>query len=207
MPSVDQFVDSRTIARARLVLGALLLFAAVLSWLIGLTLSPHGQTVVAGTEHVRDTVVTFKRNSAIGTLILSTISAWLLFPKQRAKRQAREWLLIVLLTLLAASSIYTLLSLRPAVAGSTTVDENQAIADNSATVPDTRPMNMNAPAPAGPNLFPDHDGVASAARGSNEPVRSTDQGRLPDAPVVEEQGKGFNEGGEDKTTNNAADPD
>ena len=43
-------------------------------------MSPHGETVAKGTEHVRTVVVIFMRNSAIGTLVLRALSAWLLFP-------------------------------------------------------------------------------------------------------------------------------
>jgi len=89
-------------------MGALLLAAAIMTSGIGIMMSPHGQSVAAGTEHVRTTVVTFMRNGAIGTLILTALAAWLLFPARRPKWPARDWTLIGLLLLLAGSSIYTL---------------------------------------------------------------------------------------------------
>jgi drug/metabolite transporter (DMT)-like permease len=93
-------------------MGALLLTAAVLTWITGLMMSPYGDTVAKGTEHVRTTVVTFMRNGAIGTLILAALSAWLLFPARRPKWPARDWALIVLLVVLAGSSVYTLIWLQ-----------------------------------------------------------------------------------------------
>lgn len=96
-------------------MGALLLVAAVLSWGTGLMMDPHGQSVARGTPHVRTTVVSFVRGDAIGTLILCGLAAWLLFPRRRPRWPARDWALIVLLVLLAASSIYTLVWLQLAV--------------------------------------------------------------------------------------------
>ncbi|HYX45316.1 MAG TPA: hypothetical protein VE820_00610 [Sphingomicrobium sp.] len=103
---------NRGIGRARMFMGALLLTAAVLTWITGLMMSPHGDTVAKGTEHVRTTVVTFMRNGAIGTLVLCALSAWLLFPVRRPKWPTRDWALIVLLVLLAGSSLYTLIWLQ-----------------------------------------------------------------------------------------------
>ncbi len=96
-------------------MGALLLTAAVLTWITGLMMSPHGDTVAKGTEHVRTVVVTFMRNGAIGTLVLCALSAWLLFPARRPKWPARDWALIALLVLLAGSSLYTLIWLQRSV--------------------------------------------------------------------------------------------
>lgn len=89
-------------------LGALLLLAAIITWAVGLMMSPHGDVVAKGTEHVRTVIVTYMRNSAIGTLVLTALSAWLLFPARRPRWPARDWALIVVLLLLACSSIYTL---------------------------------------------------------------------------------------------------
>lgn len=107
-------------------MGALLLLAAVLAWGTALTLSPHGQVVAGGTEHVRTTIVTFKRNGAIGTLILCAIAAWLLFPMRRPKWPARDWSLIALLAFLAGSSTYTLIWLQPFMPVIDNVDTNFA---------------------------------------------------------------------------------
>ena len=98
-------------------MGALLLTAAVLTWITGLMMSPHGDTVAKGTEHVRTVVVTFMRNGAIGTLVLCGLSAWLLFPARRPRWPARDWALIALLVLLAGSSLYTLIWLQRSVLG------------------------------------------------------------------------------------------
>ena len=106
---------NRGIGRARMFMGALLLLAAIITWATGLMMSPHGDVVAKGTEHVRTTVVTFMRNGAIGTLVLCGLAAWLLFPARRPKWPARDWALIVLLVLLAGSSIYTLVWLQTAV--------------------------------------------------------------------------------------------
>jgi drug/metabolite transporter (DMT)-like permease len=96
-------------------LGGLLLFAAVIAWFTGFMMSPHGQPSVPGTEQVRTTVATFMRNSAIGTLILCALSAWLLFPARRPKWPARDWALLGLLALLVATSVYNLIWLQTAV--------------------------------------------------------------------------------------------
>ena len=80
-------------------MGALLLLVAVVTWGIGAMMSPHGSTVAKGTDHVRSVVVTFMRNGAIGTIVLSALAAWLLFPARRPKWPARDWALIVLLGL------------------------------------------------------------------------------------------------------------
>jgi drug/metabolite transporter (DMT)-like permease len=96
-------------------MGALLLLAAIITWGVGLMMSPHGDTVAKGTEHVRKTVVDFMRNGAIGTLILCAVSAWLLFPSRRPKWPARDWALIAVLVVLAVSSLYTLIWLYASV--------------------------------------------------------------------------------------------
>jgi hypothetical protein len=102
-------VSNRGIGRARMFMGGLLLFAAVIAWGTGFLMSPHGQTVAKGTQHVRTVVVVFIRNSAIGTLILCALSAWLLFPSRRPRSPARDWALGVLIALLVLTSIYTLI--------------------------------------------------------------------------------------------------
>jgi drug/metabolite transporter (DMT)-like permease len=61
---------------------------------------------------VRNTVVVFVRNSAIGTLVLCALSGWLLFPARRPKWPARDWAILVLLAIMVASSLYQLLWLR-----------------------------------------------------------------------------------------------
>lgn len=105
-------MSNRGIGRARMFLGGLLLFAAVIAWGTALMMSPHGDSIAPGTEHVRTVVVDFLRNSAIGTLVLCALSAWLLFPARRPKWPARDWALIGLLALLVLTSLYQLIWLR-----------------------------------------------------------------------------------------------
>jgi drug/metabolite transporter (DMT)-like permease len=105
-------VRNRGIGRARMFMGGLLLFAAVIAWFTALLMSPHGSSTAPGTEHVRTVVVVFLRNSAIGTLLLSALSAWLLFPARRPKWPARDWALIAILGILVLTSLYQLIWLR-----------------------------------------------------------------------------------------------
>ena len=108
-PPAGADVRNRGIGRGRMFMGGLLLFAAVIAWGVALMMSPHSTATVAdGTEHVRGTVVTFMRNSAIGTLILSGIAAWLLFPARRPNSPRRDYAILAVLTVLIASSIYQL---------------------------------------------------------------------------------------------------
>ena len=93
-------------------MGGLLLFAAVIAWGTALMMSPHGDSSAPGTEHVKTVVVVFIRNTAIGTLVLSALSAWLLFPARRPKWPARDWALIGLIALLVVTSLYQLIWLR-----------------------------------------------------------------------------------------------
>jgi drug/metabolite transporter (DMT)-like permease len=90
-------------------MGGLLLFAAVIAWGTALMMSPHGESSAPGTEHVKTVVVVFIRNSAIGTLILCALAGWLLFPARRPKWPARDWAIIALLAIMAASSLYQLI--------------------------------------------------------------------------------------------------
>jgi hypothetical protein len=96
-------------------MGSLLLVAAVMNWLVGLMMSPHGQTVAEGTRHVRTPVVDVIRGGAIVTILLTALAAWLLFPPRRPKWPARDWALIALFALLVGSSLYTLVWLRTSV--------------------------------------------------------------------------------------------
>jgi hypothetical protein len=89
-------------------MGALILFAAVIAWATALMMSPHGTSVAEGTEHVRSTVVTFIRNSAFGTLVLSALSGWLLFPTRRPKAPRRDYAILAVLAVLVLSSLYQL---------------------------------------------------------------------------------------------------
>ena len=106
---------NRGIGRARMFMGGLLLFASVIAWFTALMMSPHGNAVVDGTEHVRTSIVVFIRNSAIGTLILCALSAWLLFPMRRPKWPARDWAIIGIIAVMVATSLYQLIWLRTVV--------------------------------------------------------------------------------------------
>ena len=106
---------NRGIGRARMFMGGLLLFASVIAWFTALMMSPHGNAVVDGTEHVRTSIVVFIRNSAIGTLILCALSGWLLFPLRRPKWPARDWAIIGIIAVMVATSLYQLFWLRSVV--------------------------------------------------------------------------------------------
>ena len=99
---------NRGIFRGRLFMGSLMLFAAVIAWFTTIMMSPHGTTVADGTEHVRGVVASFILKSAIGTLILSALSAYLLFPKRRPTTQRRDLALAAVLAVLVGTSLYQL---------------------------------------------------------------------------------------------------
>jgi hypothetical protein len=98
-------------------MGSLLLVAAVMNWLVGLMMSPHGQTIAKGTQHVRTPVVSVIQGGAIVTIMLTALAAWLLFPPRRQKWPARDWALIALFVVLVGSSLYTLVWLHTSVLG------------------------------------------------------------------------------------------
>jgi hypothetical protein len=108
-------VSNRGIGRARLFMGSLVLTAAVITWATALLMSPHGQHSAAGWEQVRTTVAVFLRNSAIGTLVLSALAGWLLFPLRRPKKPVRDWIIAGVLAMLVLSSIYQLVWLERSV--------------------------------------------------------------------------------------------
>jgi hypothetical protein len=95
--------------------GGLVLFAAFIAWGTSFLMSPHSETVAQGTEHVRTTVAVFMRNSAIGTLLLCALSAWLLFPKRRPRWPQRDYAILAVIALLAVSSVYNLIWLQTSV--------------------------------------------------------------------------------------------
>jgi hypothetical protein len=98
-------------------MGGLLLFAAVIAWGTALGMSPHGTSVAEGTEHVRGTVVTLLTKAALVTLLLTALSAWLLFPERRPKAPRRDYAILAVITLLVVSCVYELAWLRIAVVG------------------------------------------------------------------------------------------
>ena len=95
--------------------GLLLLFAAVIAWGTAIMMSPHGETVAPGTQHVRATVALFMRNSAIGTLILCALAGWLLFPRRRPRWPKRDYAIAGVIGLLVVSSLYDLVWLQTSV--------------------------------------------------------------------------------------------
>ena len=96
-------------------MGGLLLFAAVIAWATALMMSPHGQSATPGVEHVKNSVVIFLRNSAIGTLVLCAVAGWLLFPARRPKAPRRDWAIIAALGVMVLTSLYQLIWLRSVV--------------------------------------------------------------------------------------------
>ena len=103
---------NRGIGRARMFVGGLLLFAAVIAWAVALMMSPHGTSVAEGTDHVRTVVAIYVRNSAIGTLILCALAAWMLFPVRRPRAPRRDWAIAGLLAVMVLTSIYQLIWIR-----------------------------------------------------------------------------------------------
>ena len=96
-------------------MGGLLLFAAVIAWFTSFMMSPHGETVAQGTQHVKTTVVIFMRNSAIGTIVLCALAGWLLFPARRPKWPRRDYAILGIIAVLVISSIYDLVWLQTSV--------------------------------------------------------------------------------------------
>ncbi|HEX8840595.1 MAG TPA: hypothetical protein VF750_09025 [Sphingomicrobium sp.] len=103
---------NRGIGRGRMFMGGLLLFAAIISWFTGFMMSPHGQAAGSTGGHVRDTVVVFLRNSAIGNLILCALAGWLLFPLRRPRWPARDYAIMAAIGVIALTSLYQLIWLR-----------------------------------------------------------------------------------------------
>ena len=98
-------------------MGSLLLVAAVINWLVGLMMSPHGQTVAKGTEHVRTPVVSIIQGAAIVTIVLTAHTTKHQNPPQKPKKPTRDYALIALFVILVGSSIWTLVWLRTSVLG------------------------------------------------------------------------------------------
>jgi hypothetical protein len=111
-PRAGGNVKNRGIFRGRLFFGGLILFAAVIAWFTALMMSPHGSATAEGTEHVKLVVADFLRNSAIGTLLLSALAGYLLFPTRRPANQRRDWAIGLVLAVLVGSSLYQLVWLQ-----------------------------------------------------------------------------------------------
>lgn len=93
-------------------MGGLLLLAAAISWFTGFMMSPHGAANGESAHQVRTTVVVFLRNSAIGNLILCALAGWLLFPARRPKWPARDYAILLVIAIIALTSLYQLIWLR-----------------------------------------------------------------------------------------------
>ena len=96
-------------------MGSVLLAAAIITWATAVLMSPHGEESAAGWDQVRTTIVLFMRNSAIGTLILSALAGWLLFPRRRPKKPVRDWAIAGILALMVLTSIYQLVWLETSI--------------------------------------------------------------------------------------------
>ena len=96
-------------------MGGLLLFAAVIAWFTFVTMSPHGQTVAKGTQHVKTVVVDYMLKGAIGTIVLCALAGWLLFPARRPRWPARDWAVGGIIALLVGTSLYELIWLQTSV--------------------------------------------------------------------------------------------
>lgn len=110
-------MKNRGITRGRIFVGGFLLFAAVIVWAIGLLMTPHGESSAQGTQYVKEVVVVYLRNSALATLGLSGLAAYMLFPSRRPKAPMRDWTLAALIALVVGTSIYQLVWLQTSVLG------------------------------------------------------------------------------------------
>jgi hypothetical protein len=109
-------VTDQRAGRGRLFLGAILMAGAVVAAMTGLFISPVDQTTASGTDHIRDTVVIFMRNSAFATLVLVALACLLLFPRPRLRNPVRDRILIGVAALLVGMSLYRRLWLETAIA-------------------------------------------------------------------------------------------
>lgn len=107
-------VSNRGIQRGRLFFGTLILIAAFIAWATALWISPHGAEGPAG-DQLRPGVVVFLRNSAIGTLALSALAAYLLFPERRPDKPVRDWVIRGILAVMVLASLWQLAWLQFAV--------------------------------------------------------------------------------------------
>ena len=101
-------MSNRGIGRARIFVGEFLLLAAIILWGTAFLMSPRGSNDATGGSYVRGTVAAFVNHSAIATLVLTALAGWLLFPLRRPRKPVRDWSLIAIIGLLAATSLYQL---------------------------------------------------------------------------------------------------
>jgi hypothetical protein len=105
-------VKNRGIARARIYFGALLLAAAVVVWATAMLMSPHGGATAESSDQIRVTVATFIRNAALGTLLLTGLATYFLFPRRRPAWPRIYLGLIATIAVLTLTSLYQLLWLQ-----------------------------------------------------------------------------------------------
>jgi uncharacterized PurR-regulated membrane protein YhhQ (DUF165 family) len=108
-------VRNRGIGRARMFVGGFLLVAAVIVWGTAIFVSPSGESVAEGTDHVRNAVVIYIRNASLGTIVLSGLAAIMLFPVRRPRAPWRDWAMGLAIFVLIATSLYQLYWLRASV--------------------------------------------------------------------------------------------
>ena len=108
---------NRGIGRGRMFVGGFVLFAAVIVWAVGSLMSPHAPGTAGTDENVRQAVVVYLQNSALATLAMAALAAFLLYPKRRPRAPNRDWTIGLLIALLVVTSLYQLVWLRTAVAG------------------------------------------------------------------------------------------
>ena len=108
-------VRNRGIGRARMFFGGFLLIAAVITWATSAWLNPYSSESAAGIEGVRESVVVFVRNSAIGTLLITALAAWMLFPARRPRAPWRDRGLLAVIAILVVGCVYQLVWLQTSV--------------------------------------------------------------------------------------------
>ncbi len=108
---------NRGIGRGRMFMGGILLGAAIVVWGTAFLMSPHGTPAAAGMEHTRASVALFLRNSAVGTLLLTAVAAYLLFPQRRPRAPRRDLALICVIAVLVLTSLYQLIWVQTDVLG------------------------------------------------------------------------------------------
>ncbi len=101
-------MSNRGIGRGRMFLGLMLLFGAVIAWATAIMMSPHGEVAGVAGQPIKHGVVVFMLKSALGTLLLSALSGYLLFPARRPFKPRRDWIIRGVLAVMVLSSLYQL---------------------------------------------------------------------------------------------------
>jgi drug/metabolite transporter (DMT)-like permease len=114
-PGEGADVRNRGIGRARIFVGEFLLLAAIILWGTALLMSPHRTDSASGESYIRATVAGFVSHSAIATLVLAALATWLLFPARRPRKPVRDWSLVAVIGVIAATGIYQLIWLNTGI--------------------------------------------------------------------------------------------